>query len=183
MIDKNDPNYGTAYLTVNVKPATRVFDTRLHEAPVKHRLRPTSQLLEEKEGTVTHKFEVDGEANICIRAGMASGKNPMRFGLQITKAEAAELPYRSKRSADSKDTVSSNLSRMEVEMRRIQAGMKNILAEADFSKERDALFHKQTLDMHSATMFWPIVRVLVLLMTGFTQAGHIVRFFQSRRII
>jgi len=181
--DQNDPDYGPSYLTINVRPTTRVFDTVLHEAPVKNRLRPTSQLIQEKEGSVKHKFEVDGEATICIRASTASGKNPIRFGLQITKADTGDLPYKSKRSQDSKDAVSSNLSRMEVEMRRIQAGMKTILAEADFSKDRDALFHKQTLGMHSATMFWPIVRVLVLLMTGFTQASHIVSFFQSRRII
>lgn len=72
---------------------------------------------------------------------------------------------------------------MEMEMKRIQTAIKGILRQADFAKERDAVFHQQTAAMHSATIFWPIVQSCVLIMTGFTQASHIVRFFKSRRII
>jgi emp24/gp25L/p24 family/GOLD len=77
----------------------------------------------------------------------------------------------------------SHLSHFELEMQRIESGMRHILAEAEFAKAKDALFHKQTVNMHLATTYWPMVQVLVLLMTGFTQASHIVRFFKSRRII
>jgi len=70
-----------------------------------------------------------------------------------------------------------------MEMKLITNGMKTILSEADFSKEREAVFHQNTESMHAASIFWPIVQTCVLIMTGFTQARHIVTFFQQRRII
>ena len=78
---------------------------------------------------------------------------------------------------------SKHLSHMEMEVARIEKAMHAALKNADFLKEQDAVFHKQAQDMDSATMFWPIVRVCVLIMTGFTQARHIVEFFKQRRII
>jgi hypothetical protein len=79
--------------------------------------------------------------------------------------------------------VASHLSTMVTELQRISHSMKSILSEADFAKERDSIFHRQTQAMDQATIFWPIVQVCVLLMTGFAQASHIVRFFKSRRIL
>ena len=103
----------------------------------------------------------------------------MRFGLRVVKTDNDPSSLEKGSGTD----LDGHLSHMELEMKRIQIGMKRILAEADFAKDRDSAFHKQTQDMHAATIFWPIVQMCVLLMTGFTQASHIVRFFQSRRII
>jgi len=178
-VDKNDPEYGPTFLSISVKPANRVTDTKLHSAPILERLKPTNQLLEEREGRIEHTFEVDGEASICIRASSSGKHKTMRFGLRVVKTDTDPV----KAIEGSGTDLDGHLSHMEVEMKRIQSGMKRVLSEADFAKERDSLFHKQTQDMHSATIFWPIVQVCVLLMTGFTQASHIVRFFQSRRII
>lgn len=178
--DKNDSNYAPTYLTINVKPSRRVLDKELHMSPIQTRLKPTSQLLEKDSGVVSHRVEVDGEANICVRASSASAAHPLRFGLRVSTTE--HDPHLKRMFGHAAD-LNEHLSNMEVEMKRIQIGMKTILKEADFSKERDASYHQQTEAMHAATIFWPIVQICVLLMTGFTQANHIVRFFKSRRII
>jgi hypothetical protein len=160
-----------------VRPASRVTNTKLHSAPILNRLKPTHLQLEALEGSVEHSFEVDGRANICIKAESATRETPVRFGLRVE----IKKPTRTKLAAAT--NVDGHLSHMEVELQRIGDEMKTILKEADFSKQRDALFHQQTLSMHSACLFWPVMKVCVLIMTGFTQASHIVRFFQSRRII
>jgi hypothetical protein len=36
--------------------------------------------------------------------------------------------------------------------------------------------------MNRASQYWPIIHLVVLLVTGFTQANHIIRFFKSRHI-
>jgi len=196
VLDKNDPNFSPAYLTVNVFPSNRVIDTKHHEAPVKSHLKATKVLLEDKEGrNIKHKFELDGDANICFRAPKS------RKGLKYNSLEYYRFEYhvrlldgldgddddegkkgKGKPTANQTD-IFSHLTHMEKEIQRIQRGMQTILREADFAKDRDALFYKQTESMHSATMFWPIVQVCILLMTGFTQANHIVQFFKQRRII
>lgn len=189
IIDKQDPKYGPTYLTVNVKPANRVFDTDLHNAPIRQRLKPLSHLMEAKKGEVTHQFEVDGTATICLRSSIASAKNVMAFAMRVeTSEEVPGIRAEKKRKdaaavAAATTDVDQHLTHMELELKRISLAMNHVLKEADLNKDQDARFHDQTLAMHRATTFWPIVQVCVLLMTGFTQASHIVRFFKSRRII
>jgi hypothetical protein len=176
---QSEKDFAPTHITLNVKPANRITDTKLHTAPVLNRLKPKKITLEHAKGEFEHSFEVDGQAEICIQAMGASAKNPMRFGVRVVKTDSDPIAAVVLSGSD----LDGHLSHMELEMQRIQSGMKRILTEADFSKERDAHFHKQTLSMHSATLFWPIVQVCVLIMTGFAQASHIVRFFQTRRII
>ena len=140
---------------------------------------PTNKELDSLSGSLIHKVVEDGEVTICIRASAAGLEHPMRFGLRVEEADDEE----GKKEDETGLGVDYHLSFMEKELNRIEGAMHHILAEADFAKERDSIFHKQTNDMHSASLFWPIVQVCVLLITGFTQASHIVRFFKSRRII
>jgi hypothetical protein len=153
-------------------------------APVRQHLKPLNHILTDREGYVTHKLEVDGVANICVRASTASGRKPLIVGLRVSNSEQDPALLKEAESS-SKDTtdVDKHLTHMEMELKRITTAMNYVLREADFNKDQDAIFHKQTMAMDSATTFWPIVQVCVLLMTGFTQASHIVRFFKSRRII
>jgi hypothetical protein len=116
------------------------MDTKLHMAPVKQHLKPTSQMLTSKQGYVVHKFEFDGEANICVRASTASVKNPMRFGLRVKTTD--NDPTISKKGKGEELDVNNHLGHIEMEMKRIEVGMKSILAEADFSKDRDWLYHQ-----------------------------------------
>lgn len=181
VVDKNHHNYKTAYLTVNVRPDNRVYNTQLHESPVQSRLKPQTILLEERQGNLTHQFEAEGTAAICFRSSAASEKNPMRFGLTV---EHIEMDYAMKEGSGSqKANLDKHLSHMEMEMRRIQTGMDSILNEADFQKDQDHAYHEQFDAMHKATTFWPMMQVCILIATGIVQASHVVKFFQSRRII
>ena len=176
---------------MDVRPSNRVIETKHHEAPVRSNLKPTKQVLDAKEGRIKHKFEKDGEADICFKAPErpkrgAHNKNDekphfYRFTYHVRVADG--LDGEDEEGSPQQADINSHLSHMEKEFQRIERGMHTILREAEFSKEREAHFHKQTESMNSAAMFWPIVQVCVLLMTGFTQASHIVQFFKRRRII
>jgi hypothetical protein len=72
---------------------------------------------------------------------------------------------------------------METELKRLQMGMRTVLSEADYAKDRDSVYHQEARVLDEATIFWPVVQVCVLIMTGVAQVAHIVNFFKTRRII
>lgn len=124
-------------------------------------------------------MELNGIANICIQAPRHKQHNSeprdiFRYALQILHPQ--EVPSK---PAD----VNSHLSYIEQEMSRIESGMQTIQRQADYAKNRDTDMHRQFAAMHSTTFYWPVVQVVVLLVTGFTQASHIVHFFKTRRIL
>lgn len=160
----------------NAKDWSGHFRNRLNVNPMK----PTTERVDQKEGSIVYETQQNGEVNVCLRASMASASNPMRFALQVEKE--SEVHAHAEEEEEATDAA-KHLSHMEMEMKHLMASMKNIISEADFSKERETSFHHQTLSMHAASMWWPIVQLCVLLLTGFTQANHVVRFLKSKRLI
>jgi len=53
----------------------------------------------------------------------------------------------------------------------------------DDIKVEESRFYHKSMEMNSAAKWWPILHVVVLILTGYTQVNHIVRFFKSRHII
>jgi emp24/gp25L/p24 family/GOLD len=153
---------------------------------------------------IEHTFEVDGTATICITTDKTAHHvktatiRQLRFAIHVERKEIADLLIKLNNSNNNNNNDNTtaagatsldpqktqhHLSRMELELQRIQLSLKTILREADLAKERDAIQHKQVMSVHAASMFWPMVQSCVLIMTGVTQASHIVHFFQTRRII
>jgi hypothetical protein len=106
-------------------------------------------MLTSKQGYVVHKFEMDGEASICVRASTASKDNPMRFGLRVKTVENDPL---FKPKGEGPD-VNTHLGHIESEMMRIEGGMKSILAEADYQKNQDWLYHQVGTSLFLLTCF------------------------------
>jgi hypothetical protein len=196
-MDESDPKYGPTYITITEQPARSVIDMveeedgggehhkRRHPdlKKLKKQIPPTNKELDAVEGSIEHVMRDDGEVNICIRASFAGGQNPMRFGLRVEEEEEEKERELVAAQTDPSLGADHHLSFMEDELNRIELSMHGILREADFAKERDSLFHKQFNRMHSATFYWPIIHACIIVVAGFTQANHIVRFFKSRRII
>ena len=184
--DDSHPTSSKAYLTITTKPHNRVYDTDLHHAPIRDRLKPLVHTITNNEGTVYHKMEVHGTAKVCIRATDSDKGNnfSMVFGLRLTTSdEEPELFRQLDKDSPPTTDLDGHLSHVEMELKRITMAMEVVLKEATHNQEQDTKFHKQTLAMHSAITFWPMLQVCVLLMTGFTQTSHIIHFFKSRRII
>ena len=143
---------------------------------------PQTERLDTQEGTLRYEVPVNGEVNVCIRAAGASTKRPMRFSLEINKEDDVAA-HDEELLEEDQSPAEHHFSHIEMEIRHLQRSMKNIISEADFSKDRETQFHHQTLSMHSASMWWPMVQVAVLLLTGFTQGNHVVRFLKTKNLI
>lgn len=141
---------------------------------------PVTQELKDSKGSFVHRIYEDATADLCIRASTASATNPMRFHIRVDEVGDYDPDVDLEKNGLGAE---QHWSFLETQMDRIEHVMHAIIAEADYFKERDAIYHQHTDDMHKATTFWPMLHIGILLITGFTQANHIVRFFQSRRII
>jgi emp24/gp25L/p24 family/GOLD len=131
--------------------------------------------------------EEDGTVEICVQSVLASIKNPARFTLKVTWAAADEEGgegNKPKKSGDSLDTseVQSKMSRLERDIQTLQNRVKAILNNADFNKDQEAAFHQQSISMNKAATYWPMIHLIVILVTGFTQANHIVQYFRMHHI-
>lgn len=196
---------GKVYITANLsRPAKRARD---YATPLERReklalisnIKAHSETIERTTaGSFTYDVTLDGEVDVCVRATYASMTNPMRFGLRVTtvkpsssssssaanaKANANDASKGEGDAVPSTKKIDDHMSSVELQTTKLKEVLREILAEADYAKEREMLFHNQSVSMNAASMWWPIVQLCVLLVTGFTQASHIVRFFKRRHII
>ena len=183
---KDDPKYGPTYLTILEKQTLSTIDL-VAENEGRHRdkekqHKPVSHELPDKLGFFKYKVRGDSVLNICIRASLAGRENAMRFGLRVEEMGEDEAAHDPSKTGGA-NPVDHHLSFMEHQLERLESEMHAMLSEADTSKERDSVYHMKTDAMHKATLFWPVVHVGILLLTGFTQANHIVQFFKKRHII
>jgi len=151
------------------------------------------QDLEAKKGSVQFVTEVDGEVTICVQSLTASAVSPSPISLRVTESPAGEEsvgappPGKTTPGAEQFDTQSQrnakeHFSQMEKTLSGLISKTDMILRQADYAKELEVDFHEQSIAMNKASQWWPIVQLCVLLVTGFTQANHMVQFFRKHHI-
>jgi len=201
--NKDSKKYAPTYITVVEKPIETLEEQRLEDADdtaslaqrkamlndrAKRKPKVVAQELTDVSGSFLHTIHSeDAVVDVCIRASGASGKKQMLFHLRVEELEEDVLDeFEKEKKAENGVPLlgaEHHWSFMETQLDRIEHEMHNIIKEADFFRERDALYHHQTDDLHKATLFWPILHCCILALTGFTQANHIISFFKSKRII
>jgi len=58
-----------------------------------------------------------------------------------------------------------------------------IIAEADYTKAAEVEFHDQSLKMNRAAVWWPVVQIMVLIVTGFAWVVNITAFFRKKKLV
>lgn len=195
--------YSPSYITLLEKPIETLEEQRLEHATDAQSLaqrraqlndlttkkpKPVSQEITNVAGSFLHRVHAeDAVVDVCIRGSKASLLNPMLFHIRVEELEEDVLDEFEQEKADLNRVpllgVEHHWSFMETQLDRIEHEMHTIIKEADFFRERDALYHQQTDDLHKATLFWPILHCGILILTGFTQANHIISFFKQKRIV
>jgi len=178
-IPGQEKQYAPTYMTISynahtVGPPNKGTMVQNHR-PVSHEMLEHHGKVDFKVHSRNREDEDVGELQVCIRASKAGTKHPMRFGLFVEEVDEEE--------AEEKVDVSSHLTFLEAQLQHYARKMQVMLKTADMVREHDTMYHQKTDAMYQATIFWPVVHVGILLITGFTQAQHVVNFFQKRRII
>mmetsp|Transcript_19008 Transcript_19008/g.39052 ORF Transcript_19008/g.39052 Transcript_19008/m.39052 type:complete len:325 (-) Transcript_19008:252-1226(-) len=147
-----------------------------------------------------------GAVDLCVQSILASSKKPARVHIRVDMA-ASEDDYddydddgaylgpeeieerklaKAKKATDpdhlEHKEIATKMTRLERDLQTLQNRAKACVNNADYNKDVEAKFHEQSISMHRASTYWPMIQLTVLLITGFTQANHIVRYLKSHHI-
>ncbi len=175
------------------------MDNPLAQTKVQFNIKPTKdsdmrqdgrnivfQEVKDIQGKIRYQGEGEGELNICVKIAEVPGKKYMKPALvafRVAETGALEEPEELRIDNKGQEAAKTHLSDMERILGKMIKDASLLLKNADMIKNEEADFHKQSVEMNAASRWWPMLHVLVLLATGFTQANHVIKFFKSRHII
>lgn len=132
----------------------------------------------ESSGSLEYEIDDHGYIRICAQSIMASRINPRRVHLQLRELFPIFVD-----NAPDQSAVLEHMSILEQQLRRLTMETESLLRMAEDAKAFEAEFHRESKNMNAAASWWPMVQVVILLGTGFTQANHMVRFFKRWYVI
>lgn len=155
--------------------------------PMKHR-----EQLDEKEGSFQYDTgDFSGSLEICVQSYTATAENPSRVAYNVIP-DALEAGMERKREAEKRlqnerqevenKVVQDETSRITSELVRMQRRAQTISGDAQFSKQREQVFHSQSISLNGAVKYWPIARMAVILIGGYFQVTHVISYMKSRHI-
>lgn len=147
--------------------------------------------LSRRSGIIQFKTgDVDGTVDICVQSITANKNSPSRIMLSISmEYTEVEDDASGDESGDEaaarnleKSEVKTQMTRLERDFQTLTSRVKAILKNADYTKDQEVAFHEQSVAMNRAAMYWPIIQLVVILVTGVTQVNHIVGYMKAHHI-
>ena len=139
-----------------------------------------------KEGSLLFQTaEEDGIVNVCIHSIGASVDKPMRIYVNVVVDEdLATDSYEPDKESMMKQAgeVKETMSRLERDFQSLTNRVRTISNSADYNKEQEVEFHEHSVAMNRAASYWPIIRLVFLIVTGLAQVNHIIGFMKAHRI-
>jgi hypothetical protein len=133
--------------------------------------------------------EEDGTVDICVQSIIANRNSPSRIGFLVTMTADDDDESEDELSAIIKEgrtigheAAKTTMSRLERDLQTLSNRIRAILNSADFNKDQEVAFHDQSVAMNRAAIYWPIIQLILIVITGFTQANHIIRYMKSHHI-
>jgi hypothetical protein len=142
------------------------------------------QALPDLSGRVKYSASGSGEIHVCVEVQELPERKyprPTLVGIRIT--ESIDVEETAKKNAEGQEVAKKHLSEMERILMNMIRETNLLLKNADSIKDVEVGFHQKSIDMNAASRWWPMIHVIVLLVTGFTQANHIIKFFKTQHII
>ena len=128
-----------------------------------------------EDGQIAFRSHEAGVHKICATVLLAGPDRPVRMYLAAETGEDSDH-YE-------KLGIEGHLNGMQVEVVKLNDQMEEILAEADYMKGIEVEFHNQSINMNSASKWWPIIQICILIMMGVVQYVHLRTFFQKKKLV
>lgn len=144
-----------------------------------------------------------GVLEICQQAFKATPEQPRRIALNITKRLATvqeqlkNTPILAQTDSDTTSAATEEIvpkehqvsailtvesSRISLELQRMKDLATDLSLHADHSKKIQQDHHRSSVRLHNAVHYWPIFRILVVIVAGFLQVKLVVDYMKSRHI-
>jgi len=132
------------------------------------------------QGVIRYESQVEGDIRICLVRNPTEPAIAVSLSIDGTvqsapsaSSDKAQDVQKAKEDAlkhlDASKDIYGHLHGLEIQLQSIILNSRSLNANADYVKEREVKFHEQSVEMNTASRFWPMVHVAVLLATGFTQ--------------
>jgi len=176
------------------RPMASLSKTIVTKNPLMNKNMGTQKLmyqLEKKEGTlefVTGGF--DGHVEICVQSLSATKVNPSRIALNVAIRATADpnaVVDQPKNEPplvlDPTAMLTFATSGITDEMSRLHGRMREIVSNAEYSRDVEVSFHQQSVALNKAVRYWPAFRIFILVVAGCIQVSSVLGYMKSRHYI
>jgi len=125
-------------------------------------------------GHVEFVADNDGFYSICVKQ-LTPQEHPTRLKLQINYGYDNEY-YEELSKKHGFDAIN-------MEVHKLNDIVSMTLSEADYQKHKEVDYHEETEEMNSATLWWPMLQIGILIVTGIFQVQYLKYFFKSHKLI
>lgn len=135
------------------------------------------KVFSEPVGHVEYTTDNSGLYSFCLQQvqQQEDEKHPTRFKLNIYFGYDAD--YYDQMSKEQKyDTVN-------METHKLNDMLTMSINEADYQKHKEVDYHIQTERVNSAALWWPMIQIGILVITGIFQVQHLKSFFKQNKLI
>jgi p24 family protein alpha len=130
------------------------------------------------EGKFAFTSQHGGEYLICIRTNSTKsfgGSRRFRFDLKLDVGEGG-IDYKEVGKKE-------HLTQLELEIRRLNDKVKDIIHEQNYQKNREREFRSTSDTIHTRVQYLSIFQSLVMILAGLFQAWHLKNFFKSKKLV
>ena len=137
------------------------------------------QRLAESSGKFAFTSQVGGEHVLCFSTNssrwVAGGAAKLRLDLRLDVGEMG-IDY-------SEVAKKEHLTELEVEVRRLNDKVKDIMKEQSYQREREVAFRNTSETTNSRVMWWSIFQMLVMAASSFFGVFTLQRFFHTKKMV
>jgi hypothetical protein len=134
----------------------------------------------EKEGKFAFTSQVGGEHLLCFGTNSSGRWQPggpakFRFDLRLDVGEMG-IDY-------GEVAKKEHLTELEVEVRRLNDKVKDIMKEQAYQREREVAFRNASELTNSRVVYWSAIQVLIMAASSFFGVYTLQRFFQTKKMV
>jgi hypothetical protein len=142
--------------------------------------------LEAREGIVdfqTHPREA-APVEVCVQSYWASPDAPVRISIDVRRKSESAGRAGGPGGGGVEDAKKLSLlsSILSADLTRSEQRTKELGDNADVARDDEKIFHAQSVKLNRAVKYWPMFRMTVLVVGGYSQVTHVLRFMRSRHI-
>jgi hypothetical protein len=174
------------------RPAT-ILNNKGHSVLV-NKNRGTQKIhhqIEDYEGELLFETgKIDGHVEICVQSLSATSASPSRVALNITVQATADenaivdQPQNEPPMVlDPTAMYQLHTSHITGEMTRLHNRIREIVSNAEYSRDVEVGFHQQSVSLNKAVRYWPAFRILILIVAGYLQVSYVLGYLKSRHYI
>eukprot|EP00545_Synedropsis_sp_CCMP1620_P003172 CAMPEP_0119013742 /NCGR_PEP_ID=MMETSP1176-20130426/8881_1 /TAXON_ID=265551 /ORGANISM="Synedropsis recta cf, Strain CCMP1620" /LENGTH=264 /DNA_ID=CAMNT_0006966855 /DNA_START=50 /DNA_END=847 /DNA_ORIENTATION=- len=127
--------------------------------------------------------EDDGVLEMCVQSLKATETDPVRFSLKVEMSPYVPEAVKEEKKSQNSQVVDGHVSRMQTDIKGLERKLEMIMNTVEWTKEQEIKVHDRAISMNRASQYWPMFHILVLIITGYTQASHIAKFFRRHHIV